>query len=277
MNRAASSRYVLASLVLGGFVAVAPVAAAPGDSFGGDLSGCVPADKQALSCSQKYGLALTKLRKAVLKCHLKQASLAFKAGEGQEGFSNAEEVCETENPSTSARAKFEALIAKLGVACPAEVHAAAVARGVTILGDRNTAGSMDAMNDVFFCDATSGQPIDPGGDDGGWIPATDENNTCSVKLAKSWVKLDAYLAKCHAYDARYGFVDRPFDDDTCEFDTLRGVVTKYNKYVQRLLDNGLCPPCLADSLSPTYVITVGGDLETARDAENAEIYPCPAP
>ena len=276
MNRVASSvRHVLAGLVLGGLVAAAPAVAAPGDPFGGDLSGCVPADKQTLSCGQKYGLALTKLRKNILKCNLKQASLAFKAGEGQEGFSNADEVCQTENPSNSARAKFEAYIAKLSLLCPAAVHAAAVARGAQALAGADTPGSMDAMNDVFFCDATSGQPIDPGGNDGGFIPSNDDNDTCSVKVAKAWVKLDASLNKCHSYDARYGLVDRPFDDDTCEFDALRGAVSKYDTYVQRLLDAGICPPCLADSLSSNYAITLGADLETARDGENAETFPCP--
>ena len=263
-------KHTALGLAVAGLVAAAPVAAAPGDPFGGDLSGCVPPDKQALSCGQKYGLALTKLRKNIVKCNLKQAGLAFKAGQGQEGFSNADEVCQTENPSNSARANFEAYIAKLEPVCPAAVHAAVVARGAAALAGQDTPGSIDAMNDVFFCDATSGQEIDPGGNDGGFIPATEDNNACSVKAFKVWVKLDAALNKCHSYDARYGFVDRPFDDDTCEFDALRGVVTKYDKYVQRLLDVGICAPCLADSL-----IALGGDLETTRDGENAVTFPCP--
>jgi hypothetical protein len=230
----------------------------------------VPPDKQALSCGQKYGVILTKLRKSILKCHLKQASLAFKAGEGQPGFSAAEEVCQTENPTNSARAKFEASIAKLGLGCPAAVHAAVVARGATTLADENTPGSMDATNGVFFCDATSGQEIDPGGNDAGWIPSTDDHNAAAEGRHREMTAIHRAMR-----DARYGFVDRPFDDDTCEFEATRGAVSKYNKYVQRLLDAGLCPPCLANALSPEYVVTVGGDLETARDAENAETFPCP--
>jgi hypothetical protein len=267
---------IVPSIALACLVA-APAWAAPGDPFGGDDTGCAPTTSQGLSCARKAHILLAKLKRSVLGCHLTQAGLAFKAGEGQPGFSNAEENCEIGPSEKSAKAKFDAIMAKLAFACDATVVANANARRDVILGDENVIGSLDNLNATFFCDATSGNEIDPGGDDGGWIPSVPEHYKCSVSIAKLWSKLDASVAKCHDKLAVSIYGGKPFDEDACEDVGEKSALARYNAKVAKLVLYGICPPCLVDPMAPTNATTLG--LATVADGDNqlGDIFVCPGP
>jgi hypothetical protein len=268
-------RTILLNLILGYLLmAAAPALAAPGDPFGGDDTGCVPSTKLGLSCAKKVGTVVFKLKRAVLKCHLTQAELAFKTGHSSPGFDNSEEHCEVGNPSNSAKAKFDEKIAQYAASgCSATVIANANTTRDEILADQNTAGSLDELNGLFFCDSASGALIaDTTGadqDEGGWIPNTPENFKCSVAVAKAWSKLDGYVLKCHQKMAAYGFKGTSvFDEESCESLAL----SKYSAAVNKYVSGGICPPCLASNgpaLGPATVATADANLE--------DVYVCPAP
>jgi hypothetical protein len=269
----------LCMAALAAVLASAPVLAAPGDSLGGDEStACAPNTKLGLLCAKKVLNALAKLRVAVVKCHLTQAGLTFQTGHGTNGSSNAEDNCEVGPSNTSAKAKFDARMTTLaGNGCDATVIANANTLETTILGDQTVTGSLDALNGSFFCDPTSGNPIDPGGDDAGTIPATPGNFKCSVVVAKSWAKLDAALYKCHAAQAVAVFkgVVPAIDEESCEDTGLKSALTKYDTTVNKVI--ALCPSCLGDPLSPTYAHTLATDHIADADANLQQIYVCPGP
>jgi hypothetical protein len=161
--------------------------------------------------------------------------------------------------------------------CSATVLANANTRRDIVLGDQTVTGSMDAFNGSFFCDSTSGNLIDPGGDDAGYIPGSDANFKCSVGVAKVWSKLDAYAVKCHIKAAAAIFRSALFDEEACEDTGLKSALSRYNATVQKYIAAGLCPPCLANPISGTYAPTLGTDLVAATDANNQEAYVCPGP
>lgn len=271
---------IVPSIALAGMLAVGPTAAAwaaPGDPLGGDDTGCAPTTKQGLSCGLKTHALLAKLKRAVLVCHLTQAGHAFQNGMGTNGFSNAEENCEIGPSATAAKAKFDAYMAKLALICDPTLVANVNARGATIVGDQSTAGSMDALNATFFCDATSGNQIDPGGDDGGYIPATPENYKCSVAVAKLWSKLDYSVFKCHQKLVRSVFGGKPFDEEACEDTGIKSALTVYDAKVNGYIASGICPPCLADPMMSTNAIALGASTVADGDAQLQEPYVCPGP
>ena len=269
-------RSIVPSIALACLVA-APVWAAPGDPLGGDDTGCAPTTKQGLSCARKASALLTKLKRAVLSCHLTQANHAFKNGSGTPGFSNAEENCEVGPSGKSAKEVFDAIMAKLAFACDATVVANANARRDVVLGDENTVGSLDNLNATFFCDATSGNEIDPGGDDGGFIPATPENYKCSAYVAKLWSKLDTSVAKCHDKLAVSIFAGKPFDEEACEDTGLKSALARYNDKLNRIIAYGICPPCLTDAMAPTNAAALGAATVANADSQLQEVYICPGP
>jgi hypothetical protein len=255
-----------------------PALAAPGDPFGGDDTGCAASTKLGNSCAKAVLVTIVKLRRSVLGCHLTQAGQAFKTGMGTPGFSNQEELCEVGNPQNSAKAKFDGRIANLAArGCDATVIANANAARDVILADQTTPGSMDALNGAFFCDPTSGNLIDPGGDDAGYIPSTDDHYKCSVVVAKAWSKLDTYVSKCHYRMGLAVFADRPFDEDACEDgDPSRSALARYNATVGKYIAAGICPPCLADA-GPTSALSLGTTRVSEADADLGDTYVCPGP
>jgi hypothetical protein len=261
---------------LGCFLVAAPVLAAPGDPLGGDDTGCAPSTKLGLNCAKKTLAILTKLRKAVISCHLKQADLAFKAGEAQPGFGEAEENCEIGPSATSAKNKFDGYLAKLAASgCDATVLANAAATGDVLLGGDDVPGSLDSLNATFFCDPTSGEEIDPDGDDGGFIPATEENFKCSAAVAKYWAKHNYYVDRCHMKLAAAIFVGKPFDEEACEeTDPRTSALARYNAGVGKYIAAGYCPPCLAD---PPGALGLGTGTIADADASLEDVYICPGP
>jgi hypothetical protein len=267
---------IVPAIALGCLVAAGPAWAAPGDPFGDDDTGCAPTTKQGLSCAKKVHSLVNKLRRTVLKCHLTHATHAFKNGMGTPGFSNAEENCEIGPSATSAKAKFDDKIASLAAVCDATVIANANARRDVILGDQNVVGSLDNLNSTFFCDPTSGNLIDPGGDDGGYIPANDNNYKCSVVVAKLWSKLDTAVYKCHTKMAASVWAGKPFDEEACEDTGIKSALARYDTYLNKYITAGICPPCLTDA-GPTNAAALGTSTVADGDAQLGEVYVCPGP
>jgi hypothetical protein len=275
-DRKRFSRIVL-SAVIGALLVAAPVLAAPGDPLAGDDTGCAPSTKIGLNCAKKVLSLVTKLRLSVVKCHLTQAGHAFKNGSGTPGFSNAEDNCEDGPSNTSAKAKFDAKISSLLTkGCDATVLGNAATTRDVILGDRSIVGSIDNLNGTFFCDPTSGNEIDPGGDDAGFVPANAGNYKCSVGVAKAWSKLDKSLYTCHAKLAKAVFKGVVFDDESCEDLGPKSALAKYDAKVNKLIAAGICPPCLTDP-GPTNALDLGPSAIADADASLQDVYICPGP
>lgn len=257
-------RRSIGTFTLGFWMVSSTALAAP---FGGTHTGCSSPDKLAFKCSTVVGKALAKLEQSVLKCHLVQASHAYKAGHSSPGFDNAEENCTTGPSATSAKAKFDAVLAKYGPMCGPTLVADAEARRDAILADQANPDSLDARNGLFFCDATSGLTIaEPGGSEAGWIPADANGYKCSVILAKIWLKLQLTVRKCHTNAAKYAFAGAPFDDLAC----VQTARAKFDAMEQKLIAYGFCPACVTTG-SPA----IGDDAIADLDAQLEEIYPCP--
>lgn len=262
--------FIGAVIVLGG--AVAPAFAGP--PFGGDDTGCVPDDKLGSACGKIVAVALGKLNVNVIKCHLVQAGHAFQTGHSSTGFDNAEENCTLGNPTQSAKARFDTYMAKASAYCAAGVVTSANARRDTLLADASNPDSLDALNGSFYCDSTTGLTIaEPGGgdqDEAGFIPADAGANKCSVTVAKAYEKLVYSVYKCHYRMAQYAFAGKPFDEEACEETAPKGALARYNAYVQKAIDAGICPACLASNAA-----AIGADAVADLDAQLGDIFPCP--
>jgi len=263
----------IGSVALGLGLIASLASAAPGDPFGGDDDGCVPADKVGYTCGAKIGAALGKLTESVIKCHIVQEGHAFKASHSAIGFDNAEENCELGPSNTSAKARFDAVVAKYTPVCDPALVTAAQAQRDVLLADQTETDSLDALNGSFFCDATSGLTIaEPGGDDAGYIPASANAQKCAVGAAKAYAKLVVSVYKCHAKAAQLGLAGRPFDEDACEDGAppLRSARAKYDATLQKYVAAGICPSCVA-----TNAPTLADDAIAALDAQAADLFPCP--
>lgn len=256
---------------------VMAASALAGPPFGGDDTGCVPADKVANICGQRMAQALSKLNAKVIKCHLVQAGQAFKTNHSSPGFDNAEENCEQGPSNTSAKAKFDAVLMKYTPMCDPVVIANTQARGAVILADQSNPDSLDALNGSFFCDDGSGLTIaEPGGDDAGFIPPAADDYKCSVAVAKAYSKLLVAVYKCHYKAAKAALLGKPFDEEGCEDVTpLKSALARYNAQVQKYIGIGGCPSCLADPPNAPAALALGANAVANLDAQNAEIFPCP--
>jgi hypothetical protein len=267
----ATKRWI-AGAVLAITCAAAPAIAGP--PFGGDDSGCVPDDKLGLLCGKIVTAALGKLNANVIKCHLVQEGHAFQTGHSALGFDNAEENCTLGNPTKSAKARFDTYMAKAAAYCAPAVVTSANARGATLLAAASNPDSLDALNGSFFCDATTALTIaDPGGgdqDEAGVIPPDDGVNKCSRVVAKAYAKLVASVHKCHYKLAQYAFAGQPFDEELCEETAPKGARARYNAYVQKAIDAGICPACLVSNAAG-----LGADAVADLDAQLIDIFPCP--
>jgi hypothetical protein len=253
-------------------LASSAVHAAPGDPFGGSETGCIPADEPGLACGKALTGAFGKLVAGVIKCHLSQVKGAFQAVGSSPALDAAEEAC-----TAKAKDKFDASLTKASASCDPAVVAAAEARRDAFLADVSNMTSLDSLNGAFFCDASSGLSIaDAGGgdqDEAGSIPASADNYKCAVGFAKSVSKLLASIYKCHGKVAASGFVSKPFVPGACD-DMPKGARAKHNTAMQKLIDKGICPPCLADGGSGALPFALGAGTLSFLDSTNAEIYPC---
>jgi len=244
-------------------------------SDGGDTScaaddpGCVSNQKGHLGCSIKIGSALSKAVLATVKCHIDQASKRMK-GASENGAGQSEENCE-DNPGNSAQGKLDKALATLaaqGICDPAQLTGAATQEAVLFGSGPD---SLDVQNGAYFCDSSSGALI--GDDDAGSVPATSEIFKCEATVAKAVTKLIAAGTKCHASMDKFFFKGADFDEETCEEHDpvrFRGALDKFNTVRDKLLAQGICPPCLDGAAMDAIAANALSQL----DAANGDIYPC---
>ena len=239
----------------------------PGQPFGGDDTGCVPATRDLLSCSSRVAKALGTLANKVRKCHVKQADARYR-----EVVLGGPSAADDEDCEARAAAAFDRVLSRLGSGgrCVGDtVLSAAAAEAATLLADQSNSLSFDAQNGSVYCDAGSGAPIDPTGDDAGFVPNMKDHLHCADRAATNLSKLERRILKCHATAAERDFdlADPAFDEEACEAAAL----AKFDSAAARLAGKGLCPQCL-DALGQHAVATAtAGQL----DAANASAYPCP--
>src|SRR6266852_3987658 len=190
---------------------VDPSAIRAGMPFGGDDPRCVPDAKTAAHCADGAGKALAKLVGSVVACHVKQADAAVKHAAFDE------EACERTDGAKSARAKFEASLAKLATPCSGTpILSAADAIASDLLADGPAAGSLDTLAGTVYCDSTSGTALDPSGDDAGFVPAGKGGLACADAVAKGLAKLAGAVLTCHRKAAASGLKGGATDDELCE-------------------------------------------------------------
>jgi len=248
---------VLAALLL-----VRPVRA--GAPFGADDPGCVPDGKTEEKCGDGAGKALAKLVSSVFACHVKQAGAAFK----QEAATFDEEACEQTDATKSARAKFEAALAKLATPCTGTSIVAGVdAVASTLLADAPAAGSLDTLNGGVYCDSTSGVPLDAGNEDAGFVPVSKANLACDAAVAKGLAKLTAAIVTCHRKAAASGVKGGPTDDESCET-SARG---KFDATTAKLIAKEGCPACLGAGAQGA----LADQMTALAEQAGGTVYPCP--
>src|SRR5207249_4824363 len=244
------------------------LAIGPGQPFDDDDPGCVPDTSDHRKCSETLAKAFAKLIAAVTSCHDRQTRAAFA------GSSFDEEACEID-----ARARFEAIRDAVAPRCSATQLALASDEETELLDptkpcpDPIEPCSLDAQNGGVYCDSTSGNALDSGGDDSGWVPATVDVRWCARGVAKNLAKLAQAAVRCHAKMAYTFLAGRTFDEEACEeFDPLtgRGARDRYSMRALRLIAHGGCPSCLDDIQQEALAVRSIGQM----DDDNARQYPC---
>jgi len=241
----------------------------PGQPFGDDDMGCVPVSRQELACSTRAARALRVLSPAVARCHVRQADARYK-----EIVLGGRTAADDESCEDAAAARFDDALAVLGASrscAGSSVPSTAVAEKATLLAGQTNPLSFDARNGNIYCDVSSGVPIDPGGDDAGFVPSTKDNLRCADGVAKSLARLDVAVFKCHAKaaDGDFRLADPPFDEEACESTAL----AKYDAATARRVAQGLCPACLSAAEQHTLGVNAVAQLDAANDSA----YPCPDP
>jgi len=234
----------------------------PGEPFGGDDAGCVPPTAPHLNCSLRIARAFDKLEAAVVKCHARQAKARYSTVVVGQPKVFDEEACKS-----AVAARFDTTVSRL---------ATGVCAGSSLLtttaADRSTlVTTLAAPNGDVYCDASTATPIDPGGNDAGFVPATDAIRRCAEHVGANLRKLTTATWKCHRKAADKGFdlLDPQFDEAGCE----AAAVAKYDTASARLISGGMCPPCL--DAPAQHVLGVANSARL--DASNANAFPCPDP
>ena len=245
-------------------VAAALLSAAPGRAqpFDDDDTGCVPDSPEHRKCSEKLARAFAVLIAGVAACHDKQARAAFA------GSSYDEEACED-------RARLRLEVKRIAVATLCSVTQLALATDEeNALLDSSNPASLDAQNADTFCDSTSATPIDPSGDDPGWVPATPDALWCARGVGKNLAKLFGAVMRCHVMMAYSAYAGRAFDEEACEENnplTGHGARDRFSAGAAKLLARGGCPPCLDSPHQEALALRAVNEL----DADNGRLYPCP--
>lgn len=241
-----------------GFAAPGP---GPGEPFGGDDAGCVPTTSTRLSCAIAVGKAFDRLEASVVKCHSDQAKSRY-----DEFVLGSTRPFDEEGCEAVAVARFDDTVSRLATGTCLTSPSM-----TTIETDRDALlAALDAENAGPWCDDTTGEPIDDGGDDAGWVPATAEVLACGGKVTKNLRALSTRLRKCHrtAGDKGFRLADPAFDEEACEDKFL----AKFRATANNLASRG-CPTCLS---APMQVVLAEA-LEARLDSTNTTVFPCPDP
>jgi len=254
---------IIAAIALGASSAAAIPGPGPGEPFGGDSGGCVPVNSQIQRCSDRVGRAYAKLEGATNKCHASLAAARF-----AEVVLGKPKVFDEEACEASARSRFDDVLANL--------DAGGECGGSSLIATApGAAASIEAFLDArgidLYCDATTATEIDPGGDDSGFVPPTQDVLACTKRIGIALAKLGKSAVRCHKTAAAEGLelADPPYEEEACE-DAAR---SKFDNSAAKLLARGTCPACL-----DLAAVTALGVAETDRiDDDNAFVYPCPDP
>lgn len=238
----------------------------PGEPFGGEDAGCVPRTSAQLACADRVVRAFRTLITAVTRCHKREADARHRELFQGGSASSGDEACEA-----AAGVRFDkalASIASTGKCAGFAVLSTAAARKQILLGGASEPQSLDARNGATYCDATSTVPLDPGGDDSGFVPSTRDHLTCGDRVALGLARLEGRVLQCHrrAADLNYKLTDPAFDEDACEAKEL----AKFDAAAARLVARGICPACLATPQQHALGVAAVDQLSSANDA----VYPC---
>jgi len=97
---------------------------------------------------------------------------------------------------------------------------------------------------------------------------------CSSKIGSALAKSVLAATICHIDNMnKFFFKLRNFDEETCEETDrirFRGARDKFNKVRDKLVAQGICPPCLDGSAMDALADSVTAQLDAAND----DVYPC---
>ncbi|PYM78871.1 MAG: hypothetical protein DME09_22505 [Candidatus Rokuibacteriota bacterium] len=215
--------------------------------------GFVPPDQATAKCEDGVTKTLTKLLRCALRCRARAATAAL----GGAPFDEA--ACESGNPATSCRAKYDRATATLVAAgnCPPCLDASALAGPL--------ASSFDALKGALYCAGTT--PF--GGESAGFVPPDAATARCEAGIGTGVAKLLVCVGKCHIRRADLGVAGLPFDDDACErTDARKSCRAKYDKVSGALLAAGACPACLDSST----LAGLADQTEGLLDRANGQVY-----
>ncbi len=221
-------------------------------------TGCRPDTIATSKCEGAVAKGFAKLIGAVITCHSKQAQAAFK------GKPFDEDGCEDGTPATSAKAKFDAAIAKLAPTCsPALLGSTTSLEQALLTGPT----SLDAQNAMIYCDSASGVRLEPTGDDAGFTPGSKGSAKCATSVAKNVAKLVKDLLTCHRKKADADLKAKAYDVGACETKAS----DKYDGRAGATIAGGLCPGCLDDEGQTLLRTVVAAQL----DAADPLVFLCP--
>ncbi len=247
-------RHLALALLIALAASAASVAAAPGDPFAGDDSGCIPPTPTDAKCEDGVAKAITKYAQAVEKCHIKAADAGAKGG------SVADDLCESDpSGGKGAKEKFDAAIAKLAGTCSGQcAFVGASSLRATVEGLIETGNGL-----IYACAGTAF-----GDDDTGNIPADPATGKCEDGVAKAISKYIGALITCHIKAADAGLKGKPFDDELCESNatTGKGAREKYDGAIAKLDAKG-CPACSVSAAAALRAVT-----ETNLECHNGDVY-----
>jgi len=232
----------------------------PGEPFGGDDSGCVPTTSDRLTCSSYVSKAFGRLERAVVLCHVRQANTRYRQTILGNTGQFDEETCEAK-----ASAVFDKTFARLSArSCKGSPLIN------TVAGDRDALiAALDTQDGGPYCDATTATPIDPGGDDAGFVPAAAPARRCAEKVSRQLVTLANALRACHRTAGSKGFhlADPAYDEDGCEAKARAA----FDGASARLQNSGDCPACLDASGRANLADAVAARI----DSTNLATFSCP--
>ncbi|HEX9420125.1 MAG TPA: hypothetical protein VGA81_13810, partial [Methylomirabilota bacterium] len=119
------------------------------------------------------------------RCKLQQADNAFRILHPRPGSTPPLRFDEEGCAQSQAKAPFDQALSQLEGAggCPPAALINARALGDTLVAGQSTPGSLDALDEAIYCDATSGTLIDPAGSassgGSGFVPSTARHLRCS--------------------------------------------------------------------------------------------------
>jgi hypothetical protein len=238
----------------------------------GDDGGNTTCNKSAEGCEAKIGGLVAKTVAAVIKCHGKQASAAFKTANGKP-TSFDEETCE--NTAINGPKGF---VASAAAAQAKDATGACSCVGVSTIAGL-IGGILDSQNSLVFCDGSTA--IDPSGDDTGTFNPADSTGfkamvkagTCVSKLVATWEKCHATFAK-NVLKNKLDPTDPGNTDEICEGDgdssNPKGAVEAFQACMAKLAAKGL-PACVTSNI-PAILATT----QTQLDGANGLVY-CASP